>query len=100
MPIIRNPFARREPLQDENTRPGSSGSGFEKTNTLGSRSGSALSIVSRKVDDENEYKMSVVNDGVYLPVRSRIPRRPCHHLTSSSHHHTPQSDLDMKLMEE
>lgn len=69
MPIIRNPFAKREPLQAENARPGSSGSGFEKTNTLGSRGSSALNTTSRKVDDENVYKMSVVNDGVYLPVR-------------------------------
>ena len=70
MPIIRNPFAKREPVQDENARPGSSSSGFEKTNTLGSRGSSALSIASKKVDDQNVYKMSVVNDGVYLPVRS------------------------------
>lgn len=66
---IRNPFAKREPVVDENVRPGSSGAGFEKADTLGSRGSSAISIgSSRKVDDENTYKMSVVNDGVYLPV--------------------------------
>lgn len=77
---IRNPFAKREPVLDENVRPGSSGGGFEKADTLGSRGSSALSIgSSRRFDDENIYKMSVVNDGVYLPVRL-LPRHP------SSHH--------------
>lgn len=88
MPIIRNPFAKREPLQDENARPGSSGSGFEKTNTLGSRGSSALSIASRKVDDDNVYKMSVVNDGVYLPVRC-----PAVRLSPQRHTTTPNTGV-------
>lgn len=93
MPIIRNPFAKREPLQDENARPGSSGSGFEKTNTLGSRGSSALSIASRKVDDDNVYKMSVVNDGVYLPVS--CPAVPA--LTSAPHNHFQHKSIELTM---
>jgi len=71
---IRNPFAKRngtEALSDENTRPGAPndpGSGFENTDVKGSRTSSALSIGSKKIEQPPEYKMSVVNDsGVYLP---------------------------------
>ncbi|KAJ4271815.1 hypothetical protein NW762_000521 [Fusarium torreyae] len=66
---IRNPFARRPGsvvVQDENQRPDST-PGFEKVDTVGSKSTPVLSIRS-KGRDNGEYKMSVVNDsGVYLP---------------------------------
>ena len=73
---IRNPFARRPgvPAQtDENVRPAEettpSHPGFERVDTVGSKTSSALSIASsRRSNDTGEYKMSVVNDsGVYLP---------------------------------
>ncbi|KAF4469934.1 hypothetical protein FALBO_3161 [Fusarium albosuccineum] len=67
---IRNPFARRPGsvvVQDENQRPDTA-TGFEKVDTVGSKSASVLSIRSTKGRDTGEYKMSVVNDsGVYLP---------------------------------
>lgn len=66
---IRNPFARRPGsviIQDENQRPDST-PGFEKVDTVGSKSTPVLSIRSQGRDN-GEYKMSVVNDsGVYLP---------------------------------
>ncbi|PCD45710.1 hypothetical protein AU210_001142 [Fusarium oxysporum f. sp. radicis-cucumerinum] len=66
---IRNPFARRPGsviVQDENQRPDST-PGFEKVDTVGSKSTPVLSIRSQGRDN-GEYKMSVVNDsGVYLP---------------------------------
>lgn len=76
---IRNPFARRPgaaaTAQDENSRPGSAAGdldvtypGFERVDTVGLKSSSALSIRSRRSQDTGEYKLSVVNDsGVYLP---------------------------------
>jgi hypothetical protein len=69
---IRNPFTRRPGsviVQDENQRPDTA-PGFEKVDTVGSKSKPVLSIRSQGRDN-GEYKMSVVNDsGVYLPVRS------------------------------
>ncbi|CAG7564598.1 unnamed protein product [Fusarium equiseti] len=66
---IRNPFARRPGsvvVQDENQRPDTA-PGFEKVDTVGSKSKPVLSIRSQGRDN-GEYKMSVVNDsGVYLP---------------------------------
>lgn len=71
---IRNPFARRPgvaPVADENLRPhqdSPTAPGFERVDTVGSKSSSVLSIRSSKGQDNGEYKMSVVNDsGVYLP---------------------------------
>ncbi|KAI9171364.1 hypothetical protein HJFPF1_00846 [Paramyrothecium foliicola] len=71
---IRNPFTRRPgvaPIVDENLRPQQDSPttpGFERVDTVGSKSSSILSIRSRKGQDNGEYKMSVVNDsGVYLP---------------------------------
>ncbi|KAI0196270.1 hypothetical protein EV127DRAFT_450844 [Xylaria flabelliformis] len=76
---IRNPFAKRpflttgaEVANDENappsTRQKDSYSGFERVDTVGSRTSSAWSIHSTKSRDTGDYKMSVVNDsGVYLP---------------------------------
>ncbi|KAH7181080.1 hypothetical protein DER46DRAFT_30560 [Fusarium sp. MPI-SDFR-AT-0072] len=72
---IRNPFARRPGsviVQDENQRPDST-PGFEKVDTVGSKSTPVLSIRSQGRDN-GEYKMSVVNDsGVYLPVSRFSP---------------------------
>jgi len=74
---IRNPFSKRpdvqtglqplqegiRPLSQNGTRPT-----FEKVDTMGSKSSSAMSITSTKSHEPVEYKMSVVNDsGVYLP---------------------------------
>jgi len=75
---IRNPFAKRtdvqtglqapsedyvRPLSQNATRPT-----FEKIDTYGSKSSSAMSIKSSQSQEPVEYKMSVVNDsGVYLP---------------------------------
>ncbi|KAI0548581.1 hypothetical protein F4679DRAFT_550101 [Xylaria curta] len=75
---IRNPFAKRpflttgaEVANDENAPPRpqkDSYSGFERVDTVGSRTSSAWSIHSTKSRDTGDYKMSVVNDsGVYLP---------------------------------
>ncbi|KAI0879310.1 hypothetical protein GGS24DRAFT_440400 [Hypoxylon argillaceum] len=77
---IRNPFAKRPFLatgadvaNDENARPATqisrdSYGGFERVDTVGSRTSSAWSIHSAKSRDNGDYKMSVVNDsGVYLP---------------------------------
>ncbi|KAJ8121903.1 hypothetical protein ONZ43_g1762 [Nemania bipapillata] len=77
---IRNPFAKRPFLatgadvaNDENAHPATqiakdSHSGFERVDTVGSRTSSAWSIHSTKSRDTGDYKMSVVNDsGVYLP---------------------------------
>ncbi|KAL2759139.1 hypothetical protein ACRALDRAFT_1075410 [Sodiomyces alcalophilus JCM 7366] len=73
---IRNPFTRRQGpgvvVNDENADLGDgqnpSHPGFEKQDTVGSKSSSALSIRSSRSHDTGEYKMSVVNDsGVYLP---------------------------------
>ncbi|KAI0197783.1 hypothetical protein F4808DRAFT_463483 [Astrocystis sublimbata] len=75
---IRNPFAKRPFLNtgadvanDENVPPSTrlpKDSGFERVNTVGSRTPSAWSIQSTKSRDTGDYKMSVVNDsGVYLP---------------------------------
>lgn len=62
---IRNPFARRPgaPAQtDENARPAEetpSHPGFERVDTVGSKTSSALSIASsRRSNDNGEYKMS------------------------------------------
>ncbi|KAJ3555271.1 hypothetical protein NPX13_g10387 [Xylaria arbuscula] len=80
---IRNPFAKRPFLttgpdvagapNNENARPGmqitrDSSAGFERVDTVGSKTSSAWSIHSSKSRDTGDYKMSVVNDsGVYLP---------------------------------
>ncbi|KAI0489538.1 hypothetical protein F4859DRAFT_461243 [Xylaria cf. heliscus] len=77
---IRNPFAKRpflttgaEVANDENVPPSTrlskdSNGGFERVDTVGSRTSSAWSIHSTKSRDNGDYKMSVVNDsGVYLP---------------------------------
>lgn len=64
---IRNPFARRPgPSHDENARPDDA-PGFERVDTVGSRSGLSLSISTTRSHDSGEYKMSVVDSGVYLP---------------------------------
>ncbi|KAK6594069.1 hypothetical protein ACHAPC_007485 [Botrytis cinerea] len=69
MPIIRNPFARKQdaglqPSQDQNVSPRPS---FERVSTQASRA-SSMSIKTVKSEEPPEYKMSVVNDsGVYLP---------------------------------
>ncbi|GAW18826.1 hypothetical protein ANO14919_083080 [Xylariales sp. No.14919] len=96
---IRNPFAKRPFLNtgadvanDENVRPASdiprdSYGGFERVDTVGSRTSSAWSI-SSKSRDTGDYKMSVVNDsGVYLPPsptdeKGLWPRRPANSRTS------------------
>lgn len=57
---IRNPFARRPGsvvVQDENQRPDSA-PGFEKVDTVGSKSTPVLSIRSGQGRDNGEYKMS------------------------------------------
>ncbi|KAL8370140.1 hypothetical protein RB595_000496 [Gaeumannomyces hyphopodioides] len=91
---IRNPFARRPgvPAQaDENVRPVEDPShpGFERVDTVGSKTSSALSITSsRRSNDNGEYKMSVVNDsGVYLPpspVEKGEPSWPKKYLSRNS----------------
>lgn len=93
---IRNPFARRPgvPAQaDENVRPAEdlspSHPGFERVDTVGSKTSSALSITSsRRSNDNGEYKMSVVNDsGVYLPpspVEKGEPSWPKKYLSRNS----------------
>ncbi|KAJ8061191.1 hypothetical protein OCU04_010264 [Sclerotinia nivalis] len=71
MPIIRNPFARKQdvqtglqPSQDQNASPLPS---FERVSTVASRA-SSMSIKTARSEEPPEYKMSVVNDsGVYLP---------------------------------
>ncbi|KAF7950729.1 uncharacterized protein EAE97_002281 [Botrytis byssoidea] len=69
MPIIRNPFARKQdaglqPSQDQTVSPRPS---FERVSTQASRA-SSMSIKTAKSEEPPEYKMSVVNDsGVYLP---------------------------------
>jgi len=99
---IRNPFAKRpdvqvglQPPSENNVRPLSQNSTrltFERVDTVGSKSSSAMSIKSSRSQEPVEYKMSgirlaplderemlidhlfklVVNDsGVYLPVSSR-----------------------------
>lgn len=57
---IRNPFAKRtgvsnglEPVPDEEHKPA-----FERVDTVGSKSSSALSIKSGKSQEPAEYKMS------------------------------------------
>jgi len=65
---LRNPFTRRTgAIGDENLHPEHRAApGFERVDTVGSKTSSALSIRSGR--DTGEYKMSVVNDsGVYLP---------------------------------
>ncbi|KAG5973550.1 hypothetical protein E4U55_000421 [Claviceps digitariae] len=67
---IRNPFARRPVLPDEQpqTEPQDGHFGFERVVTMGSKASSSLSLRSNRSHDTGEYKMSVVNDsGVYLP---------------------------------
>ncbi|KAH8663016.1 hypothetical protein BGZ60DRAFT_79366 [Tricladium varicosporioides] len=73
---IRNPFAKRSDvttgLQPQDDIPRSAENGvrptFEKVDTMGSKSSSAMSISSKRSQEPVEYKMSVVNDsGVYLP---------------------------------
>ncbi|EJT82007.1 hypothetical protein GGTG_01981 [Gaeumannomyces tritici R3-111a-1] len=91
---IRNPFARRPGVlvqTDENVRPAEDPShpGFERVDTVGSKTSSALSITSsRRSDDNGEYKMSVVNDsGVYLPpspVEKGEPSWPKKYLSRNS----------------
>lgn len=57
---IRNPFTRRPGsvvVQDENQRPDST-PGFEKVDTVGSKSTPVLSIRSGQGRDNGEYKMS------------------------------------------
>lgn len=61
---IRNPFARRPGsviVQDENQRPDST-PGFEKVDTVGSKSTPVLSIRSQGRDN-GEYKMSGMSTG-------------------------------------
>ncbi|KAI1273323.1 hypothetical protein F5Y07DRAFT_402485 [Xylaria sp. FL0933] len=97
---IRNPFARRpflntgvDVVNDENVPPAAniprdSHAGFERVDTVGSRTSSAWSIHSSKSRDTGDYKMSVVNDsGVYLPPsptdeKGLWPRRPANSRTS------------------
>ncbi|KAI1423061.1 hypothetical protein F5Y12DRAFT_559421 [Xylaria sp. FL1777] len=97
---IRNPFAKRPFLNtgaavasDENVHPATliprdSNGGFERVDTVGSRTSSAWSIHSSKSRDTGDYKMSVVNDsGVYLPPsptdeKGLWPRRPANSRTS------------------
>jgi hypothetical protein len=66
---IRNPFARRPGsaiVQDENQRPDST-PGFEKVDTVGSKSTPVLSIRSQGRDN-GEYKMSgMPTDASALP---------------------------------
>ena len=79
MPIIRNPFARRPAAATaETSRPGSSAAtttteanpGFERVDTVGSMTSSALSIRSGKSQQDNgEYKMSG---------KPLLPRLGCH----------------------
>ncbi|KAF4632412.1 hypothetical protein G7Y89_g5715 [Cudoniella acicularis] len=73
---IRNPFAKRPDVQtglqpqEEEPRAAENGTRptFEKVDTMGSKSSSAMSISSKRSQEPVEYKMSVVNDsGVYLP---------------------------------
>lgn len=65
---IRNPFARRSgtTINDENVQPVEA-PGFERVDTVGSKSTSVLSISTTRSHDTEEYKMSVVDSGVYLP---------------------------------
>ncbi|KAI1322022.1 hypothetical protein F5Y16DRAFT_56645 [Xylariaceae sp. FL0255] len=93
---IRNPFTRRPFLQtdstaagDENVKPGTDSiNGFERVDTMGSRTSSAWSIRSARKEDNGDYKMSVVNDsGIYLPPspveeKGLWPRRPANSRTS------------------
>lgn len=61
---IRNPFARREPPQNgqpyEENAPVQNGTRptFEKVDTVGSKTSSALSISSKQSQEPPEYKMS------------------------------------------
>lgn len=71
---LRNLFGRRptpeDHFQDENALSGedTSSLGFERVDTIGSKSSSAVSIRSGRSFDTGSYKLSVVNDsGVYLP---------------------------------
>ncbi|KAG6010623.1 hypothetical protein E4U21_005121 [Claviceps maximensis] len=67
---IRNPFARRPVLLDEQPQPEHEDGhfGFQRVVTVGSKASSSLSLRSNKSHDTGEYKMSVVDDsGVYLP---------------------------------
>ncbi|QSZ29106.1 hypothetical protein DSL72_003616 [Monilinia vaccinii-corymbosi] len=75
MPMLRNPFARRQDVQaglqpssqdDQDVSPRPS---FERVSTVASQAPSSISIKAAKSEEPLEYKMSVVNDsGVYLPV--------------------------------
>jgi hypothetical protein len=53
---IRNPFARRPGVNHEDSDSGSDAPGFERVDTVGSRSG--LSISTTRSHDTGEYKMS------------------------------------------
>jgi hypothetical protein len=90
---IRNPFAKRVAVEpgSADDRLATQSPGFERADTQGSRTSSAVSIKSKKNEEPDEYKLSgmqspetsclspevaanqgttVVNDsGVYLPVR-------------------------------
>ncbi|EPE32495.1 hypothetical protein GLAREA_07629 [Glarea lozoyensis ATCC 20868] len=82
-----NPFRDRKEihtglhLPEENVRPLSQNGtrpGFEKVDTTGSKSSSAMSISSKKSQEPVEYKMSVVNDSGPSPPEKKgfWPRRP------------------------
>ncbi|KAI9797610.1 MAG: hypothetical protein M1833_005393 [Piccolia ochrophora] len=82
---MRNPFKKAGAAHDENERPSSSSGpdkGFEQAQVVGQKPTPALSI--RKPQDQPaEYKMSVVNEGVYLPP-SPPEKRPFWHRSNSS----------------
>ncbi|KAG5931074.1 hypothetical protein E4U53_001960 [Claviceps sorghi] len=96
---IRNPFARRPALADEQPQP-ELHPGFERVVTVGSKASSSLSLRSNKSHDTGEYKMSVVDDsGVYLPPspteeKGRWPSR--RYLSSRSSTDTRSSSGDVE----
>lgn len=55
---IRNPFARRPGMNREDSDSGSDAPGFERVDTVGSKSTSGLSISTTRSHDTREYKMS------------------------------------------
>ncbi|RDW94538.1 hypothetical protein BP5796_00301 [Coleophoma crateriformis] len=69
---IRNPFSKKpnNGLENDENAPISNSTRptFEKVDTIGSKSSSAMSIRSSQSQEPAEYKMSVVNDsGVFIP---------------------------------
>ncbi|KAI0025331.1 hypothetical protein F4780DRAFT_323066 [Xylariomycetidae sp. FL0641] len=69
---IRNPFARRPEVNDENVRPlyaaqKDANSGFERVDLVGTKNPSAWSIRSAKSQDNGDYQMMVNDSGVFLP---------------------------------